>query len=50
MLEKKTQPESLVNTANVDEAKHSNDTKMSLPRHVGNPTEQLTAIPVYIRC
>lgn len=32
MLEKKTQPESFVNTANVDKAKHSNDTKMSFPK------------------
>lgn len=32
MLEKKTQPESFVNTANVDKAKHSDDTKMSFPK------------------
>jgi hypothetical protein len=31
MLDKKTQPENVVNTANVDKAKHSNDTKISFP-------------------
>jgi hypothetical protein len=31
MLDKKTQPENVVNTANVDKAKHSNDTKIPLP-------------------
>lgn len=31
MLEKKTQPQSLVNTANVDKAKHSNVTMTSFP-------------------
>lgn len=31
MLDKKTQPENVVNTANVDKAKNSNDTKISFP-------------------
>lgn len=31
MLDKKTQPENVVNTANVDKAKQSNDTKISFP-------------------